>query len=31
MISSVADTTRMKKELMPELLYPTWREGIKML
>jgi nucleoside-diphosphate-sugar epimerase len=31
MTSSVADTTRMKKELIPSLLYPTWREGLRLL
>lgn len=31
MTSSVADTTRMKKELLPQLLYPTWREGLYLL
>lgn len=31
MTSSVADTTRMKKELIPSLFYPTWREGLRLL
>jgi nucleoside-diphosphate-sugar epimerase len=31
MTSVVADTTRMKKELTPHLLYPSWREGMVLI
>ena len=31
MTSSVADTSRMKSELLPRLAYPTFREGIRSL
>jgi nucleoside-diphosphate-sugar epimerase len=31
MVSSVADTTRMKRELLPALAYPTLREGLCLL
>lgn len=31
MASSVADTTRMKRELLPRLAYPTLQDGLKLL
>ena len=31
MASSVADTSRMKRELLPRLAYPTLREGLSLL
>jgi nucleoside-diphosphate-sugar epimerase len=31
MVSSVADTSRMKRELLPRLEYPTLREGLSLL
>ena len=31
MTSVVADTSRMKNELMPRLMYPTINEGLKLL
>jgi hypothetical protein len=31
MTSSVADTARMKKELLPRLAYPTLEQGLKLL
>ncbi len=31
MVSSVADTARMKRELLPSLQYPTLREGLALL
>lgn len=31
MVSSVADTSRMKKELLPQLAYPTLHDGLELL
>jgi nucleoside-diphosphate-sugar epimerase len=31
MVSSVADTSRMKRELLPRLAYPTLRDGLELL
>jgi hypothetical protein len=31
MVSSVADTTRMKRELLPRLAYPSLTAGIELL